>query len=51
MEHQKMLNLVNKASDDRFGARKKNSINDSSSASYTAENKIIYMTEVFNCNL
>ena len=51
MEHQKILNLVNKASDDRFGTRKKNIINDQSSATYTAENKIICRTEVFNSNL
>ena len=36
MEHQKMLNLLNEASDSKFVTRKWNIVNDDSKANYNA---------------
>ena len=41
MECQKILNLLNEASDSRFMSRKWNIVNDQSSANYDIENEII----------
>ena len=38
MEHQKILNLVNKASDFKFVTRKWNTVNDQSNANYDVGN-------------
>ena len=51
MEHQKVLNLLNKANDSKFVTRKCNLLNDQSNASYDEENEIIYNTEVLKSNL
>ena len=51
MEHQKILNLLNKASDSRFVTRKCNIINDQSNVSYDIRNGVIYNTEVLIPNL
>ena len=51
MEHQKILNLVNEVSNNRFTTRKRNIVNDQSNSSYAVENEIIYSTEVLNSNL
>ena len=40
MEHQKILNLLNEASDSKFVTRKWNIVNDQSNANYDAENEI-----------
>ena len=50
MEHQKLLNLLNKASDSKFVTRKWNIINDQSISNFDVWNKIIYTTEVLNSN-
>ena len=46
MEHQKLLNLLNEASDSRFVTRKWSIINDQSNANYDVGNEIIYNTKV-----
>ena len=40
MEHQKILNLLNEASDSKFVTRKWNIVNDHSNANYDVENEI-----------
>ena len=40
MEHQKILNLLNEASDSKFVTRKWNIVNDQSNANYDVENEI-----------
>ena len=51
MEHQKILNFLNKASDSKVLTRKWNTVNDQSNANYNVRNKIIYNTEVVKPNL
>ena len=50
MEHQKILNLLNEASDSKFVTRKWNIVNDQSNANYDVGNEIIYNTEVLKSN-
>ena len=50
MEHQKILNLLNKANDSKFVPRKWNIVNDQSNANYDAGNESIYDTEVLKSN-
>ena len=51
MEHQKILNLLNKAGDSNFVTRKWNIVNDQPNANYDAGNEIIYNIEVLKSNL
>ena len=51
MEHQKLLNLLNKAGDFNFVTRKWNIFNDQSNSNYDVGNEIIYKTEVLKYNL
>ena len=51
MEHQKILNLLNEASDSKFVTRKGNIVNDQSNANYDVGNEIIYNTEILKSNL
>ena len=46
MEHQKILNILNEASDSKFATRKWNIVNDQSNGNYGVRNKIFYNTEV-----
>ena len=50
MEHQKILNLLNEASDSKCVTYKWNIVNDQSNANYDVENEIIYNKEVLKCN-
>ena len=51
MERQKILNLLNEASDSKFVTRKWNNVNDNSKSNYDATNEISYHTEVLKSNL
>ena len=51
MEHQKILNLLNEASDSKFVTRKWNIDNDQWNASYDVRSEILYNTEVLKSNL
>ena len=54
MEHQKILNLLNKANDSKFVKRKWNIVNHNSNANdggYCVGNEINYNTEVLKSNL
>ena len=51
MEHQKILNVLNKVNDSKFVTRKWNIVNDESNANYDVRNEIIYNTEVLKSNL
>ena len=51
MEHQKILNLLNEASESKFVTRKWRIVNDQSDANYDVGNEIIYDTEVLKSNL
>ena len=51
MEHQKIFNLLNNASDSKYLTRKWNIRNDQSKANYDVRNRIIYNTEVLKSNL
>ena len=51
MEHQKILNLLNKTSDYKFARRKWNIANDQSNANCDVGNGIIYNTEALKSNL
>ena len=51
MEHQKVLKLLNEASDSKFVTGKWNIVNDNSKANYDAGNEISYNTEVLKSNL
>ena len=42
MKHQKILNLLNEASDSKLVTRKWNIVNDQSNANYHVGNEIIY---------
>ena len=50
MEHQKILNLLNGASDSKFVRRKWSIVNDQSNANYNVRNEIIYNTELLKSN-
>ena len=47
---QKILNLLNEASDSKYITRKWNIVNDNSKASYRVRNEITYNTEVLKSN-
>ena len=51
MEHQKILDLLNEASDSKFVTRKWNIVNDQWDANYDVRNKIIYNTEVLTLRM
>ena len=51
MENQKILNLLNEASDSKFLTRKWNIGNDNSKTNYDAANEITYNTEVLKSNI
>ena len=51
MKHQKILNLLNEASDSKFVTRKWNIVSDQSNSNYNVGNEIIYNTEVLKSNL
>ena len=51
MEHQKILNLLNKANDSKFVTRKWNIVKDNSKSNYGVGNEIIYNTEGLKSNL
>ena len=51
MKHQKILNLLNKASDSKFITRKWDYVNDPSNENYDPGNEIIYNTELLKSNL
>ena len=51
MEHQKILNLLNEASNSKSVTKKWNVFNDQSNANFGARNEIIYNTEVLKSNL
>ena len=42
MEHQKILNLLNKANDSKFVTRKWNIVNDNTKSNYGVGNEITY---------
>ena len=46
MDHQKILNLLNKTSDSKFVTRKWNTVIGQSNANYDVGKEIIYNTEV-----
>ena len=46
MEHQKILNLLNEASDSKFVTRKWNIVNDQLNSNYDVGTEIIYNTKV-----
>ena len=48
MEHQKILNLLNEASDSKFVIRKWNIVNDQSNTNYDVGDEINYNAEVLN---
>ena len=51
MEHQKILNLLNEASDSKVVTDKWNIVNDQLNVNYDVGNEIIYNTKVLNYNL
>ena len=51
MEHQKILSLLDEASNSKFVARKWNIVNDNSKTSYDVANEITYNTEVLKSSL
>ena len=51
MEHQKILNLLNKANNSTFVTRKWNIVNDNSKANYNAANEITYNKEILKYSL
>ena len=51
MEHQKILNLLNKANDSKFVTRKRNIVNDNSKTNYDVGGETIYNTDVLKSNL
>ena len=51
MEHEKMLNLLNEASDSKFVTRKWNIVNANSKKNYEAADEIAYKTEVLKSSL
>ena len=51
MEHQKILNVLNKANDFKFVTRKWNIVNDNSKSIYAVANEINCNTEILKSNL
>ena len=51
MEHQKVLNLLNKEKTSKFVTRKWNVVNDQSFRKYGQRKEILYNTEVLKSNL
>ena len=51
MEHQKNIELLDKANNSKFVIRKWISVNDQSNENYDVEKEIIYNTEVLKSNL
>ena len=51
MEHQKILNLLNKEKTSKFVTRKWNVVNDQSFRKYGQRKEILYNTEVLKSNL
>ena len=51
MEHKKLLNFLNEASDSKFVTRKWNIVNNQSNMNYDAGNKIMYNIEISKSNL
>ena len=51
MEHQKVLNILNKGNQAKFVTRKLNIANDQSNANYDLGNEIIYNTEALKSKL
>ena len=51
MEHQKILNLINEASDSKFATRKRNILNYQTNASHYVGNEITFNTVVLKSNL
>ena len=51
MEHQKILDFLNEASDSKIVTRKWNIVNDQSNGNYDAGNETFYNTEVLKSNL
>ena len=51
MEHQRIVNLLNEASDSKFVTRKWNIVNDQSNINYDEGNEFIYNAEVLKSNL
>ena len=51
MEHKKILNLLNEASDSKFVTRKCNIANNQWNENYDVENEMIYNTKVLKSNL
>ena len=50
MEHQKILNLLNKTNDSKYLTRKWIIVNDNSNLNYDATNEITYDTEILKSN-
>ena len=50
MQHQKILNLLNKANDSKFVIKKWNLVNENSKANYGVAGEIIYNTEISKSN-
>ena len=50
MEQQKILNLLNEASNSKFVTRKWNIVNDNSESNYDATNEITYNTGILKSN-
>ena len=51
MEHQKISNILNEASDSKFLKRILNIVNNQSNANYSVGNKIMYIPEMLKSNL
>ena len=51
MEHQKILNLLNKSSDSKLTTRNWNIASDQSNTNYYVGNNVIHNTEVLKTNL
>ena len=51
MKHQKILNLLNEASNSKFLIRKLNIVNNNRNSNYAAANEISYDTEILKFNL
>ena len=51
MEHQKILTLLNEASDSKFATKKWKTVNDQSNANYNVGNEVVYNTNILKSNL
>ena len=51
MGHEKILSLLNEASDSKFVTTKWNIVNDQSDVNYGVGNEILYSTKVLKSNL